>query len=86
MKEKFLVFILLILVVQLNGQIIADHTVVDKFENIPQQYIDSIKKMWVQVLVTLSCLPVITPAGEVDGILSWKDILGGGIVPGTNPP
>ena len=34
----------------------------------------------------ISCLPVVTPAGEVDGILSWKDILGGRIVPGTNLP
>ena len=31
------------------GQIIADHTIVDKFYNIPQQYIDSVKKMWVVV-------------------------------------
>ena len=27
------------------GQIIADHTVVDKFDEIPQQWIDSVKKM-----------------------------------------
>ena len=25
----------------------------------------------------ISCLPVVTPAGHVDGILSWKDILKG---------
>jgi uncharacterized protein YjdB len=31
------------------GQVIADHTVVDKFSQIPQQYIDSIKKMWLVV-------------------------------------
>ena len=30
-----------------NGQIIADHTVVDKFDDIPQYYIDLVKKMWV---------------------------------------
>ncbi len=29
----------------LNGQIIADHTVVDRFDDIPQQYIDEVKKM-----------------------------------------
>ena len=30
-------------------QIIADHTIVDQFEKIPQQYIDEVKKMWVVV-------------------------------------
>ena len=29
------------------GQIIADHTVVDRFDDIPQYYIDLVKKMWV---------------------------------------
>ena len=29
-----------------EGQIIADHTVVDKFEDIPQEYIDMVKEMW----------------------------------------
>jgi hypothetical protein len=28
------------------GQIIADHTIVDKFDDIPQYYINEIKKMW----------------------------------------
>ena len=28
------------------GQIIADHTVVDKYDDIPQYYIDEVKKMW----------------------------------------
>ena len=31
------------------SQIIIDHTAVDLYEEIPQQYIDSIKKMWVTV-------------------------------------
>ncbi|MGQ1785733.1 T9SS type A sorting domain-containing protein [Saccharicrinis sp. GN24d3] len=31
------------------GQIIADHSVVDEYENIPQEYIDAVKKMWVVV-------------------------------------
>jgi len=29
-----------------SGHIIADHTVVDKFDDIPQYYIDQVKKMW----------------------------------------
>ena len=29
-----------------GGPIIADHTVVDKYNDIPQQYIDEVKKMW----------------------------------------
>jgi len=29
-----------------EGQIIADHTVVDKFDDIPQEYIDKVKQMW----------------------------------------
>jgi hypothetical protein len=32
-----------------TGTIIADHTVVDAYQNIPQQYIDQIKKMWVDI-------------------------------------
>ena len=42
---------LLLLIFQISivqyGQIIADHTVVDKFGDIPQTYIDLVKKMWV---------------------------------------
>lgn len=29
-----------------SGQIIADHTVVDRFDDIPQEYIEIVKKMW----------------------------------------
>lgn len=29
-----------------NGQIIADHKVVDRYDDIPQYYIDQVKKMW----------------------------------------
>lgn len=43
----FLVFIQISLVHY--GQIIADHTVVDKYDKIPQQYIDEVKKMWVVI-------------------------------------
>jgi hypothetical protein len=32
-----------------NAQIIADHTVVDKYDDIPQQWIDSVKIMWLSV-------------------------------------
>ncbi len=32
-----------------GAQIIADHTVVDQFDKIPQQYIDEVKKMWVSI-------------------------------------
>ncbi len=32
-----------------GGQIIADHTVVDEYEKIPQFYIDQVKKMWLVV-------------------------------------
>lgn len=31
------------------SQIIADHTVVDKFDDIPQYYIDEVKKIWLTV-------------------------------------
>jgi hypothetical protein len=30
-----------------GGQIIADHTIVDRYDDIPQKYIDEVKKMWV---------------------------------------
>ena len=32
-----------------GSQIIADHTVVDQFDKIPQQYIDEVKKMWISI-------------------------------------
>ena len=32
-----------------QSQIIADHTVVDQYNQIPQQYIDEVKKMWLVV-------------------------------------
>ena len=32
-----------------TSQIIADHTVVDRFDDIPQYYIDQVKKMWLSV-------------------------------------
>jgi hypothetical protein len=34
---------------QTSGQIIADHTIVDRFDDIPQYYIDQVKRMWVVI-------------------------------------
>ena len=40
----------LLLISQLQySQIIADHTVVDAYDDIPQQYIDEVKKMWLVI-------------------------------------
>lgn len=33
-----------------GSSLIADHTIVDDYTNIPQSYINEVKKMWVQVL------------------------------------
>jgi hypothetical protein len=38
-----------VFVVPLSGQIIANHAIVDKYDDIPQHYIDSVKKMWLVV-------------------------------------
>ncbi|MCZ2337460.1 MAG: hypothetical protein LC127_04530 [Chitinophagales bacterium] len=32
-----------------GGPIIANHTVVDKYDDIPQRWIDSVKTMWVSI-------------------------------------
>lgn len=32
-----------------SNHIIADHTIVDKYEYIPQSYIDEVKKMWINI-------------------------------------
>ena len=45
--KKILIFIILSHFSLLQyGQIIADHTVVDKYDDIPQYYIDKVKAMW----------------------------------------
>lgn len=45
--KRIISFILLLHFASVQyGQIIADHTVVDKFDDIPQYYIDQVKKMW----------------------------------------
>jgi hypothetical protein len=50
MKYTFLIFVYLLTALSsgtASAQIIADHSVVDDFDKIPQQYIDDVKKMWV---------------------------------------
>lgn len=47
---RLLVFVVLICYsLDQCGQIVADHTVVDRFDDIPQYYIDEVKKMWLTV-------------------------------------
>ena len=45
MKKTFIYLIFLHFSVVQYGQIIADHTVVDLYDDIPQQWIDSVKTM-----------------------------------------
>jgi hypothetical protein len=45
-KIVLILFLFRISLIQ-YGQIIADHTVVDKFDNIPQNWINQVKKMWI---------------------------------------
>jgi uncharacterized protein YjdB len=47
MKRIILIIIILNAYAIVYGQVIADHTVVDKFDEIPQYYINEVKKMWV---------------------------------------
>jgi len=51
MKIKNLLALLILVELSLlaNSQIIADHSVVDKYDEIPQQYIDEVKKMLVDM-------------------------------------
>jgi len=46
MKKVILFLILSQIYLIQFGQIIADHTVVDKYDEIPQYYIDKVKEMW----------------------------------------
>lgn len=41
-----LLLIFLFIPYLLNAQIVADHSIVDRYDDIPQFYIDSVKKMW----------------------------------------
>jgi hypothetical protein len=36
-------------IMPLSGQIIANHTIVDRYADIPQQFIDSVKTMWLVI-------------------------------------
>jgi len=47
MKRTIIFLILCNISIIQYGQIIADHTVVDRYDDIPQQWIDSVKRMWV---------------------------------------
>ena len=45
--QKIILFVLSIFISATSfSQIIADHTIVDRYDDIPQQYIDEVKKMW----------------------------------------
>ena len=46
MKKTFILLILCNISLIQYGQIIADHTIVDKYDDIPQYYIDKVKEMW----------------------------------------
>jgi len=46
MQRLFSIWIFIQISLMTSGQIIADHTIVDKYDQIPQQYIDAVKKMW----------------------------------------
>ncbi len=46
MRRVIFLFILIQISLFQYGQIIADHTVVEKFDEIPQYYIDEVKRMW----------------------------------------
>ena len=49
MKKFFFLLIVGFLSVLTNAQIIADHTVVDRYDDIPQNYLDSVKRMLVSI-------------------------------------
>jgi hypothetical protein len=46
MRRVIMLFVLVQISLVDFGQIIADHTIVDQYDKIPQQYIDAVKKMW----------------------------------------
>ena len=49
MRKALIILIFIHVSLYQYGQIIADHTVVDKFDEIPQFYIDKVKEMWLLV-------------------------------------
>ena len=46
LRKLFLLVCIAPISIVLQGQIIADHNVVDEYENIPNQYIEKVKEMW----------------------------------------
>ena len=64
--KKVVIFLILVQISLLQyGQIIADHTVVDKYDDIPQYYIDEVKKMWLLLLENHMSM----------GISGWRELL-----------
>ncbi len=49
MKRLIILVILVHISLFQYGQIVADHTVVDKYDDIPQYYLDKVKEMWLTV-------------------------------------
>lgn len=49
MRRVFLILLLIQISSASHSQIVADHTVVDKYDRIPQQYMDAVKKMLVDI-------------------------------------
>ena len=47
MRKLFIILLMFMVPINQQGQIIADHTVVDLYDDIPQQWIDSVKNMFV---------------------------------------
>lgn len=45
-KKAFISLLMLQITVIQYGQIIADHTIVDRYDDIPQYYIDKVREMW----------------------------------------
>ena len=49
MRKLFVTTILIYVFAMANAQIVADHSIVDHYAEIPQVYIDSVKKMLVSI-------------------------------------
>ena len=52
-------------------QIIADHTVVDKFDDIPQYYIDKVKQMWVSYAGESHAINIGWGLNRLESLLSY---------------
>lgn len=48
-RLQIFILVMVLLSVQLRGQVIADHSIVDQYENIPDNWIDSVKTMLVNI-------------------------------------